>query len=94
MTTHFYKFASEQAFLGTVSEHLVDGVVPSYIGAAAVHVVGAIQKPTGETVDTDYGPVPVLEPAEGWYVNTTEPMAGWESFEAFPSTTSCAFAGA
>ena len=94
MTTHFYKFASEQAFLDTISEHLVDEVVPSYIGAAAVHVVGAIQKPTGETVDTDYGPVPVLEPVEGWHVNTTDPMDGWESFEAFPSTPSCIFAGA
>lgn len=94
MTTHFYKFASEQAFLETISAHLVDGVVPNYIGTAAVHIVGVIHKPTGETVDTDDGPVPVLAPIDGWHVNTTEPMDGWESFETFPATPSCVFAGA
>lgn len=94
MTTHFYKFVSEQTFLETISEHLVDGVVPSYIGAAAVHVVGVIQKPTGETVDTDDVPVPVLEPIDGWHVNTSAPIDRWKLFEVSPSNPSCVFAGA
>ena len=94
MTTHFYKFNSEQEFLDATADHVVDGVVPSYIGAAAVHVVGVIHKPTGEIMDTDDGPMPVLTPIDGWHVNTTDPIDGWESFEAFPETPSCVFAGA
>lgn len=94
MTTHFYKFVSEQEFLDAISEHVIDGVVPSYIGTTAVHVVGVIQKPTGEIMDTDDAPMPVLTPIDGWHVNTTDPMDGWESFKTFPATPSCVFAGA
>ena len=94
MTTRFYKFASEQAFLETISEHLVDGVIPSYIGAAAVDVIGVIQKPTGETIDTDDRPVPVLEPLDGWHVNTTAPIAEWDEYAVEPTNPVRVFAGA
>lgn len=94
MTTHFYKFASEQAFLETISEHLVDGVVPDYIGSAAVDVVGVIQKPTGETVDADEGPTPVFAPVDGWHVNTTAPIPEWDEYSVVPTNPVRVFAGA
>ena len=91
--TYFYKFANEAEFLAVAAEFLVDGVVPAYIGSAAVDVVGVIQKPTGETVDTDEGPVPVVEPLEGWHVNATAHIAEWEEYTVAPTNPVRVFAG-
>lgn len=90
----FYKFTSEEAFLDVVADHLVEGKVPSYIGSAAVDVVGVIHKPTGETVDTDDGPMPVFAALDGWHVNATDPIVGWEAYAVAPANPVRVFAGA
>lgn len=92
--TCFYKFASEAEFRAVAAEFIVDGVVPAYIGSAAVDVIGVIQKPTGETVDTDDGPMPVLAPLDGWHVNTTAPIAEWGEYVVVPTNPVRVFAGA
>lgn len=92
--TCFYKFASEAEFLTVAAEFIVDGVVPAYIGTAAVDVVGVIWKPKGETIDTDDGPMSVFAPLDGWHVNTTEPIAEWEEYAVVPTNPVRVFAGA
>lgn len=92
--TYFYKFASEAEFLTVAAEFIVEGVVPAYIGSAAVDVVGVIQKPTGETVDTDDGPMPVFAPLDGWHVNTTAPIPEWDEYTVVPTNSTRVFAGA
>lgn len=92
--TCFYKFASEDEFLTIAADHAVDGVVPACIGTAAVDVVGVIHKPTGETIDTDDGPMPVLAPLDGWHVNATAPVDGWETYAVVPTNPVRVFAGA
>lgn len=92
--TCFYKFANEAEFLTAASQFLVEGDVPAYIGSAAVDVVGVIHKPTGETVDTDDGPMPVFAPLDGWHVNTTAPIAEWDEYAVVPTNPVRVFAGA
>lgn len=92
--TCFYKFATEDEFLTVAADHIVDGVAPAYIGSAAVDVVGVIHKPTGETIDTDDGPLPVFEPLDGWHVNTTAPIAEWGEYAVVPTNPVRVFAGA
>lgn len=92
--TCFYKFADEAEFLTAAAEFIVDGELPAYIGSAAVDVVGVIQKPTGETVDTDDGPMPAFAPVDGWHVNTTAPIPEWDEYTAVPTNPTRVFAGA
>lgn len=40
----------------------------------AVDVIGVIYKPTGDTIDTPDGPIPVTTPLPGWHVNTRGPI--------------------
>lgn len=92
--TYFYKFASEAEFLTVISDYSTNGEVPAYIGSAAVDVVGVIQKPTGNTVDTDDGPMPVFAPVDGWHVNTTAPIPEWDEYSVVPTNPTRVFAGA
>lgn len=92
--TCFYKFATEDEFLTVAADRIVEGKVPAYIGSAAVDVVGVIHKPTGETIDTDDGPMPVFAPLDGWHVNTTEPVAEWDEYAVEPTNPARVFAGA
>lgn len=92
--TCFYKFATEDEFLTVAEDHIVDGKVPAYIGSAAVDVVGVIHKPTGETIDTDDGPMPVFAPLDGWHVNTTAPVTEWDEYMVVPTNPVRVFAGA
>ena len=92
--TCFYKFATEDECLTVAADHVVDGVVPTYIGGVAVDVIGVIWKPTGEALDT-YTPTSVVfAPLDGWHVNTTEPIPEWDEYSVVPTNPVRVFAGA
>lgn len=61
--------------------------VPNY---ANIDTIGVIYKPTGNTVDTDDGPMPEMAPLEGWHVNVRvmpgEDAAVLEPFVVTPKT--------
>ena len=96
--TIYLKFAGKQEFEAAFEPYIQEGKIPSYIGPAAVDVVGVIYKPTGSTLVTEDGlSYPELEPIDGWHVNlsgATRP----EGLQAFaieaPATPARVFAGA
>ena len=66
----FLKFTDEAQCLAALLPHMQDGTIPAYINdTIAIDVVGTIHRPTGETIDTDDGPVPQYAPIPGWHVN-------------------------
>ena len=89
----FLRFEDETAFAAAFAPHIIDGAVPTYIGSAAVDVVGVIYKPTGSMLDTDDGPVPEFEALPGWHVNLSESVAEFAEYETpSPATPSRIFA--
>jgi hypothetical protein len=93
MTT-FLRFDDEAAFASAFAPHIIDGAVPTYIGSAAVDVVGVIYKPTGLMLDTDDGPAPEFQALLGWHVNLSEPVPEFAEYEIpAPATPSRIFAG-
>lgn len=70
--TDYAAFAEAfQPFMSTDNQG--DPVIPSYIGASAVDVVGVIYKPTGEfTTSEDGTRFPVMAPLDGWHVNLSD----------------------
>ena len=61
-----------------------------YCQGADISLIGTIYKPTGETVQEDGAPVPVMAPVSGYHVNvrtTSETLAAsLESFRTYPET--------
>lgn len=35
----------------------------------AIDVIGTIYKPTGKTLQTEFGEIPEMKPVDGWHVN-------------------------
>lgn len=58
--------------------------LPPYIGTVAVDVVGVIQRPTGEMLDSTDGPVPVLAPVPGYHINLSERIPELQQYEIEP----------
>jgi len=91
--TVFLQFADEAAAVAAFSPWSADGVIPVYIGSAAVDVVGVIQRPTGEILQTEAGEIPVLAPVPGWHINLSERVPELEQYEvAAPATPDRVFA--
>ena len=61
--------------------------MPNYTN---IDTIGVIYKPTGNTVETDDGPMPEMAPLEGWHVNIRlmpgEDAAVLEPFVVTPKT--------
>ncbi|EFI61350.1 MULTISPECIES: hypothetical protein [Comamonas] len=93
MTT-FLQFGSEVTAIDAFAPWLHDGAMPAYIGSVAVDVVGVIQRPTGEVLQTGDGEIPVLAPLPGWHINLSEPVPELAQFEIeAPATPARVFAG-
>ena len=81
----FLRFQSEAAARLAFLNHLGEsGEWPSYIDSAAVDLVGVIQRPTGEMLDSPDGPVPVLAPVPGYHINLSERIPELQQFEIEP----------
>lgn len=86
MTTYL-KFSSETAASVVLAPWGVDGLLPAYIGRAAVDVVGAIYRPTGEMQSSPDGDVPVMAPVQGWHINLSERVPELQPYEIEPPAT-------
>ena len=56
---------------------------------ANIDTIGVIYKPTGNTIDTDDGPMPETAPIEGWHVNVrvvNEDPTPFEQYIVTPAT--------
>lgn len=55
---------------------------------AAIDVIGVIWKPTGSTVQTEYGEVEDMAPVPGWHVNVrhNEEAPELEAYQVFPQS--------
>lgn len=97
----YLKFDSEVQLKSAFAEYMIkteDGeTLPSYIGDAAVDVVGVIYKPTGRMLsDAEGKQYPESLSIEGWHVNLSGDVVpeGLAAFEiAAPATPSRVFAG-
>ncbi|CUA97918.1 hypothetical protein [Comamonas thiooxydans] len=90
----YLKFADETAARLALAPWIVDGLLPAYIGLAAVDVVGAVQCPTCNTVETPDGSVHEMAPVPGWHINLSERVAELQQFEiSAPATPTRTFAG-
>ena len=93
MTT-FLQFGSEAAAIDAFAPWLQDGAMPAYIGSVAVDVVGVIQRPTGEVLQTEDGEIPVLAPVPGWHINLSESVPELAQYEIeAPAAPARVFAG-
>ena len=81
----YLKFPDE----ATARAVLFDGEDPLFRN---IDTVGVIHKPTGEMLDTDEGPMPVMQAIPGWHVNVRlvdgEDGAALEPFAVTPTTPS------
>lgn len=92
--TVFLQFIDKAAAVAAFSFWSGDGVVPAYAGRAAVDVVGVIQRPTGEVLQTEDGEIPVLAPLPGWHINLSDSVPELAQFEIeAPATPAHVFAG-
>lgn len=93
--TIFIRFESEAVARVVLSDYLGEnGDWPSYIGAAAVDVVGVIIRAIGETLNTEDGSVPQMEPIPGWHINLSESVPDLVQYEIeAPATPARIFAG-
>lgn len=67
---------------------------PTYIGSAAVDVLGIIYRPTGKVLQTDDGDVIELVPIPGWHINLSERVRELLQYEIeAPATPDRVFAG-
>ncbi|KOC19252.1 hypothetical protein GL58_18780 [Comamonas testosteroni] len=92
--TVFLQFIDEAAAAAALSPWSADGAIPAYIGSAAVDVIGVIQRPTGEVLQTEAGEIPVLAPVPGWHINLSARVPELEQYEVgAPATPDRVFAG-
>lgn len=92
--TIFLQFPTESSAVAAFSRWAADGSIPVYVEGVAVDVVGRIQRPTGELVQTEYGEVPVLAPVPGFHVNLSARIPELQQHEVEePATPDRMFAG-
>lgn len=85
--TIYLKFEDEAAGRTALGNWLVDGAWPTYIDSAAVDVLGIVQRPTGEILQTPAGEVPVYAAIPGWHVNLSERVPALQAHEIDPPAT-------
>lgn len=56
-------------------EATADEVLEPFFTTYSIDVIGIIHKPTGEMIDTQEGPSPVMAAQPGWHVNMRGPDA-------------------
>ena len=66
MTDYTLKFPDE-----ATAAAVLEPLAPTH----SIDVIGVIQKPTGQMIDTEEGPQPVVAPVPGWHVNVRGPEA-------------------
>lgn len=80
----FLRFLNEAQARGVFVAHMHGAQWPAYIGSAAVDVLGVVMRPTGETLQTPDGDVPVLAPVPGYHINLSERVAELQQYEIEP----------
>jgi len=84
--------AEADAMLFTEQSYSEDDEVKIYKAPkyAAVDVIGAIYKPTGEMIEGEDGRWPAMAPVEGWHVNVrhTSEMPELQAWVVTPKTPS------
>ena len=81
----FLHFTNEAAARAAFADHLTeDGGWPSYIGTAAVDVVGTIHRPTGIMLEDD---LPEMAALPGFHINLSDTVTGFAQFEIEPPAT-------
>lgn len=80
----FLRFTSEAAARTAFADHLIEGEWPAYIGTAAVDVVGAIHRPTGNMLADD---VPEMSALPGFHINLSDSVPELAEFEIDAPTT-------
>jgi len=92
--TVFLQFIDEAAAAAVFFPWSDDGSTPAYVGNAAVDVVGALQRPTGEVIQSEDGEIHVLAPVPGWHINLSESVPELAQYEIdAPVTPVRVFAG-
>lgn len=90
----YLQFPDEAAARLALEPWIVGGVLPAYIGVAAVDVLGQLLRPTGGIIHGPEGDVPELAPVPGWHINLSERVSELEPYEmAAPATPDRVFAG-
>ncbi len=83
----YLQFVSEAVARLALAPWIVDNSWPSYIEKVAVDVIGRVQRPTGEMLETPDGPVPVLALVPGWHINLSERVNELQQYEIEPPAT-------
>ena len=92
--TIYLRFFDEAAAVAAFAPWSDDGAIPPYVDRAAVDVVGIIQRPTGEVLQTEVGDIPVLAAVPGWHINLSERVPDLVPYEVeAPATPDRVFAG-
>lgn len=92
--TIYLRFSDEAAAVAAFTPWSGDGAIPPYADRVAVDVLGVIQRPTGEVLQTEAGEIPVLAPVPGWHINLSERVPELEQYEVeAPTVPDRVFAG-
>lgn len=90
----FLRFENQSAALSAFNPWIIEDQFPAYIGTVAVGEVGTVHKPTGETVSTPEGDVPVTAPIAGYWVYLSGRVPELQGFEVDePEHVAWVFAG-
>ena len=90
----FLRFENQSSALAAFNPWIIEGEWPAYIGNVAVGDVGAVHKPTGETVNTPEGDVPVTAPIDGYWVYLSGRVPELQTYEVDePEHIAWVFAG-
>lgn len=91
----FLRSESEAAARAAFANFTEDGAWPSYIGTAAVDVIGTIYRETGQMLETPDGEVPEMAPVPGYHINLSARVPELQEFEIeTPTNPVRIFAGA
>lgn len=90
----FLKFETEHQARTVFAALMQNDAWPAYIGSVAVDVVGVVQRPTGNVIQTPEGAVPEMVSVPGWHINLSERVPELEPYEVVaPATPDRVFAG-
>ena len=80
----FLRFNSKAEAVSALDPWMIQGAWPAYIGSAAVDVLGVVQRPTGEVLQTEEGEIPVMETLPGYHINLSDRIPELQQFEIEP----------